>query len=89
MTETGMLLSNPLHGERRPGTVGQPLPGIEARIVPQVGSSHTQPGIHCTVPSGCGWLFIYVMQMASDLGHRHAPGAGPVCWVMGICCSTT
>ena len=36
MTETGMLLSNPVHGERRPGTVGQPLPGIEARIVPQV-----------------------------------------------------
>ena len=31
-----MLLSNPVHGERRPGTVGQPLPGIEARIVPQV-----------------------------------------------------
>ena len=35
MTETGMLLSNPLHGERRPGTVGQPLPGVEARLVPQ------------------------------------------------------
>ena len=35
MTETGMLLSNPLHGERRPGTVGRPLPGVEARLVPQ------------------------------------------------------
>ena len=28
LTETGMVLSNPLHGERRAGTVGQPLPGI-------------------------------------------------------------
>ncbi|MCA9931280.1 MAG: AMP-binding protein [Anaerolineales bacterium] len=33
MTETGMNLSNPLHGERRVGSVGQPLPGVEARIV--------------------------------------------------------
>ncbi len=33
MTETGMNLSNPLHGERRIGSVGLPLPGVEARIV--------------------------------------------------------
>ncbi|MDH3224085.1 MAG: acyl-CoA synthetase [Gemmatimonadota bacterium] len=33
MTEIGMGLSNPLEGERRPGHVGQPLPGVEARIV--------------------------------------------------------
>ena len=33
MTEVGMALSNPLHGERRPGYVGQPLPGVSARIV--------------------------------------------------------
>jgi malonyl-CoA/methylmalonyl-CoA synthetase len=33
MTEVGMALSNPLRGERRPGFVGQPLPGVEARIV--------------------------------------------------------
>lgn len=33
MTETGMILSNPLHGERRPGHVGQPLPGMEVRLV--------------------------------------------------------
>jgi malonyl-CoA/methylmalonyl-CoA synthetase len=33
MTETGMILSNPLHGERRPGFVGTPLPGVEVRIV--------------------------------------------------------
>jgi malonyl-CoA/methylmalonyl-CoA synthetase len=33
MTETGMLTSNPLHGDRRAGTVGKPLPGTELRIV--------------------------------------------------------
>ena len=32
MTETGMNLSNPLHGERRVGSVGGPLPGVQARI---------------------------------------------------------
>ncbi|WP_431857076.1 malonate--CoA ligase [Azospirillum sp.] len=32
MTETGMLTSNPLDGERIPGTVGFPLPGVELRV---------------------------------------------------------
>ena len=32
MTETGMLVSNPLEGERRPGAVGFPLPGVELRL---------------------------------------------------------
>jgi malonyl-CoA/methylmalonyl-CoA synthetase len=32
MTETGMLTSNPYHGERRAGSVGLPLPGVELRI---------------------------------------------------------
>ncbi len=33
MTEIGMGLSNPLHGDRRPGHVGAPLPGQEVRLV--------------------------------------------------------
>lgn len=33
MSETNMNLSNPLHGERRVGSVGMPLPYVEARIV--------------------------------------------------------
>lgn len=32
MTETGMLLSNPLYGRRRPGSVGHELPGVEACV---------------------------------------------------------
>ncbi|MDX2171228.1 MAG: acyl-CoA synthetase [Deltaproteobacteria bacterium] len=33
MTEIGMGLGNPLHGERRAGTVGVPFPGVEVRLV--------------------------------------------------------
>jgi malonyl-CoA/methylmalonyl-CoA synthetase len=33
MTETGMLTSNPLAGERRAGSVGKALPGTEVRVV--------------------------------------------------------
>jgi malonyl-CoA/methylmalonyl-CoA synthetase len=32
MTETLLTLSNPLEGERRPGSVGMPLPGVEAAL---------------------------------------------------------
>lgn len=32
MTEIGMGLSNKLHGERRPGAVGVPLPGVMLRL---------------------------------------------------------
>ncbi len=33
MTETLMTIGNPYDGERRPGTVGRPLPGVELRVV--------------------------------------------------------
>jgi malonyl-CoA/methylmalonyl-CoA synthetase len=33
MTEIGMGLSNPYSGERVPGSVGTPLPGVEVRLV--------------------------------------------------------
>jgi malonyl-CoA/methylmalonyl-CoA synthetase len=33
MTETVMIASNPFHGERRAGTVGTPLDGVDVRIV--------------------------------------------------------
>jgi malonyl-CoA/methylmalonyl-CoA synthetase len=37
MSETLMLISNPYAGERRPGTVGQPLPGVSVRLVDKNG----------------------------------------------------
>jgi malonyl-CoA/methylmalonyl-CoA synthetase len=33
MTEIGMAISNPYMGERRPGFVGVPLPGVDVRLV--------------------------------------------------------
>lgn len=41
MTEIGMALSNPLHGERRPGSVGTPLPTVDVRLVDDVGQPVT------------------------------------------------
>lgn len=38
MTETGMICSNPLHAERRGGTVGFPLPEVDVRVVRDEGS---------------------------------------------------
>ena len=43
MTEIGMALSNPLDGERRPGFVGAPLPGVEVRLVEEDGRA-VEPG---------------------------------------------
>lgn len=37
MTEIGMALSNPLHGDRVPGSVGKPLPDVEVQLVGEDG----------------------------------------------------
>jgi len=42
MTEIGMALSNPLHGERRPGAVGVPLPGVDVRLKTEAGALVTR-----------------------------------------------
>ncbi len=47
MTETGMMISNPFHGERRSGSVGLPLPGVEIRLRDEQGniiSGDAEPG---------------------------------------------
>ena len=47
MTEIGMGLANPYHGERRPGAVGIPLPGVEVRLKAESGAIVTgedEPG---------------------------------------------
>jgi len=45
MTETGMITSNPLDGERLGGTVGPPLPGVSVRIVGEDGAPCTAGAI--------------------------------------------
>jgi len=55
MTEIGMAISNPLHGERRPGAVGQPLPGVEIRLKAETGeiitAEHTPGEIQVRGPN--------------------------------------
>lgn len=43
MTEIGMALSQPIDAERQPGSVGWPLPGVEVRLVDELGRS-VRPG---------------------------------------------
>ena len=38
MTEIGMGISNPLQGQRVPGAVGRPLPGVEVRLTDETGA---------------------------------------------------
>jgi malonyl-CoA/methylmalonyl-CoA synthetase len=42
MTEIGMGLSNPFRGERSPGCVGKPLPGVQARLSDENGVVETE-----------------------------------------------
>ncbi len=42
MSELGMALSNPLHGERRPGYVGKPLPFVQTKVV--IDADHQSDG---------------------------------------------
>jgi malonyl-CoA/methylmalonyl-CoA synthetase len=41
MTEIGMALSNPYHGERIPGSVGTPLPNVQVQLVDENGTPVT------------------------------------------------
>ena len=45
MTEIGMALSNLYQGERRPGSVGLPLPGVEVRLKSEAGELVTGEGV--------------------------------------------
>ena len=45
MTELGMALSNPYRGERRPGHVGQPLPGVVIKRVDEAGNEITDSDV--------------------------------------------
>jgi len=44
MTEVGMALSNKINGERRPGSVGVPLPGVEVRLEDDEGKTINNEG---------------------------------------------
>ncbi len=62
MTETLMTVSNPVEGERRPGTVGFPLPGVEVRLAPAVaGGASSAPAVAggaSTQPRGAAQILV-------------------------------
>ena len=79
MTETVMLVSNPVDGERRPGTVGLPLPGVALRLVgepaeiqvrgPNVFAGYWErPDANAEAFTEDGWF------RTGDLGARDAAG---------------
>ena len=51
MSETGMNFSNPLRGERKPGSIGYPLPDLAVRVVDPDTGTDVPPG-----QSGEIWL---------------------------------
>lgn len=65
MTETNMILSNPYRGERRPGSVGLPLPGVEIRAVAE---RHTTTGalyvLLCVVDDNLQVLILHLHSLA-------------------------
>ena len=58
MTEIGMALSNPYAGERRPGTVGQPLPGIDVRLVDPDSGRVLAEGVEALEPGESGEIHV-------------------------------
>ena len=44
MTETGMNFSNPLHGHRKPGSIGLPLPGLKVKVMHPQNLKDVSPG---------------------------------------------
>lgn len=72
MTETIMLVSNPLDGDRRPGSVGFPLPGVELRIQGTGESPRSAPEVPAGTP---GEIWVRGPNVFS--GYWRRPGAGP------------
>ena len=72
MTETVMLVSNPLDGERRPGSVGFPLPGVDLRLM----APGESPGSAPEVAAGMSGE-IWVRGPNVFAGYWCRPGTGP------------
>ena len=70
MTEIGMGLSNPYDGERRPGTVGQPLPGVGLRLVRPATGRVLAEGVEAFAPGESGEIRIRGPMVFSEYWRR-------------------
>jgi malonyl-CoA/methylmalonyl-CoA synthetase len=78
MTETGMLVSNPYDGERRAGSVGLALPGVELRLDPRDGGGEPSGEILVRGPNVfAGYL---TGAPTGDGAPAGAPAVGPDGW---------
>jgi malonyl-CoA/methylmalonyl-CoA synthetase len=75
MTEIGVGLSNPLRGERRPGSVGKPLPSVRARVVGDDGRDASTGELWVSGPSVFSGYF-----EREDATHAAFIDEGPVRW---------
>jgi len=73
MTEIGMGLSNPLHGERRPGFVGVPLPEVHARLVDEAGGA-VRPGTPGELEIRGPGVFLEYWRRPSETSHAFRDG---------------
>jgi len=83
-----MLVSNPYDGERRPGTVGFPLPGVEVRLDPRdggtteiqvrgpnvIGGYLDDPGATAAAYTSDGWFRTGDLGTMSDDGYLSITG---------------
>ena len=70
MTEIGMGLSNPYDGERRPGTVGQPLPGVGLRLVSPATGRVLAEGVEAFEPGESGEIQVRGPMVFSEYWRR-------------------
>ena len=70
MTEIGMGLSNPYDGERRPGTVGQPLPGVGLRLVRPGTGAVLAEGVEALEPGESGEIQVRGPMVFSEYWRR-------------------
>lgn len=70
MTEIGMGLSNPYDGERRAGTVGQPLPGVGLRLVQPTTGAVLAEGVEALDPGESGEIQVRGPMVFSEYWRR-------------------
>ena len=83
MTETLMNISNPYVGERRPGSVGFPLPGVSVRIDQSTGELHLKGSNvfsgYWKKPEATAAAFVDGWFKTGDIAERSADGYYTLC----------